>query len=387
MSAVTVTILVTDLVGSTEQRARLGEDAAEELRRLHDRMMADAVATAKGEVVKGTGDGVLARFGAAADALVAAVSIQQAAAAHTHRHPDRGLAVRVGLSCGDATLENGDCFGTPVIQAARLCAAAQPGQILVAEVVRVLSSGRGDHHFSPVGALELKGLAEPLEVLEVTWSEAASRGALPAGMERSGGFPFAGRYAERQALEAEWKEVLGGAKRVVFLAGEPGIGKTELAAELARAVHSDGATVCFGRCEEDSERPFGPFRSALGQLVMVLPGSALDSHRASFGSEAARLVPAVAEATGEQSSPGGGGAGRDRLFDAVADLVTRAAQEAPVLFVLDDLHWADESSLGLLRHLVRADFGPLLVVGTYRVTDLDRSHPLAAVLADLRREP
>ncbi|MGH9121303.1 MAG: adenylate/guanylate cyclase domain-containing protein, partial [Acidimicrobiales bacterium] len=145
MSAATATILVTDLVGSTEQRARLGEDAAEELRRLHDRMMAEAVATAGGEVVKGTGDGVLARFGAAADALAAAVSIQQAAAAHSRRYPDHALTVRVGVSCGDVTVEGGDCFGTPVIQAARLCAAAQPSQILVAEVVRVLSSGRGDH--------------------------------------------------------------------------------------------------------------------------------------------------------------------------------------------------------------------------------------------------
>src|SRR5438128_5409354 len=100
----TATILVTDLVGSTELRARLGEEKAERLRRLHDRLLRASVETHSGVVVKGLGDGVLAMFPGATEAVVAAVAIQQAAEGHTRHHPELPLLLRVGLSAGDVTV-------------------------------------------------------------------------------------------------------------------------------------------------------------------------------------------------------------------------------------------------------------------------------------------
>src|SRR5215468_9938231 len=103
----TATILFTDLVESTAQRVRLGEEAAETLRRAHDRLLTEAVLANGGDVAKHVGDGIMATFAGAADAISAAVAIQQAIDAHNRRATP--LVVRVGVSLGDVTWENADC--------------------------------------------------------------------------------------------------------------------------------------------------------------------------------------------------------------------------------------------------------------------------------------
>ena len=189
---------------------------------------------------------------------------------------------------------------------------------------------------------------------------AAERPALPAAFagrrERS---PFVGRDAARDRVLAALDDVRGGERRVVVVSGEPGIGKSRLAAETARAAHDAGATVLAGRCHEEPVGPFGPFVEALRPLGELHAEPAADP-----------------------------GAARLRLFDEVAALLRRAAEERPVLLVLDDLHWADPATLRLLAHLAAApEPSALLLLGTYRQTDLGRGHPLSALLADLRREP
>jgi len=131
MSAHLATVVVTDLVSSTKLRAALGEEAADQLHRLHARMLREVAEANGGTVVKGLGDGVLARFGGAAD---------------------------------------GDLLGTPVIEAARLCGAARGGQILAAALVPQLAHGRGGVACDPVGELELKGIPVPVAAVEVRWS-------------------------------------------------------------------------------------------------------------------------------------------------------------------------------------------------------------------------
>ena len=136
--AQTATILVTDLSGSTETRVTLGEERAEELRRAHDALLAEQASAHGGNVIKGTGDGLIVAFAGTAEALTASVAMQQALATYGRRE-GIPLAMRVGVSAGDVTFENGDCFGTPVIEASRFCALAETGQILVAELVRLLA--------------------------------------------------------------------------------------------------------------------------------------------------------------------------------------------------------------------------------------------------------
>src|SRR5438309_1809590 len=122
-----------------------------------------------GEEVKTLGDGIMAAFSSTVDAIEAAVRIEQAVDRLNRRSERPPLEVRVGLSVGEATREEGDYFGTPAVAASRLCAAARGGQILVSEVTRLFAIGRGNHHFASLGPLELKGLPEPLATWELLW--------------------------------------------------------------------------------------------------------------------------------------------------------------------------------------------------------------------------
>ncbi len=122
----TSTIVFTDLVGSTQLRAEIGEEAADQLRRQHDECLGAVVADHGGVVVKGGGDGLLCSFDSASDALSAAIGMQQAIT-ELATDLDRRLSIRVGVSIGDVSWEEGDCFGMPVVEAARLEGAAGAG--------------------------------------------------------------------------------------------------------------------------------------------------------------------------------------------------------------------------------------------------------------------
>ncbi len=141
----TATILFTDLVGSTTLRTALGEERAEAHRQAHHGLLAQAIAAHRGTLHDDLGDGIMASFGGAADAVAAAVAIQQAIAADGRRAGQTAVGVRIGISAGDVAWEGTHPHGMPLVEAARLCAAAEGGQILVADIVRVLARGRGGH--------------------------------------------------------------------------------------------------------------------------------------------------------------------------------------------------------------------------------------------------
>ena len=390
----TSTILFTDLVGSTELRSRLGDVAADELRRAHDQLLRGAVDEHGGTLVKSLGDGILAAFGTTADAVAAAATIQRAIDRANRRVDDaRRLAVRVGLSAGDVSWEEGDCHGTPVVTAARLCDRAVGGQILVDDLVRGLARGRTEHSFRLVGELELKGLAEPVSAYEVPWEPAVGdRAPLPAPLlPVASELPFSGRDSERDALRAQWKSAQTDGRAVALVSGEPGVGKTRLTSELARAAHEDGAWVLAGRCDESISAPFAPWIEILRHVVTHAPAELLSSHVERHGGELTRLVPELTRRMDDVPEPRTVDPETEQLalFDATVDLIEAIASDAPLFMVIDDAHWADASSLGLLRHVVRrlVPATSVLVVVTYRDTDVDRAHPLAATIGDFRREP
>jgi class 3 adenylate cyclase len=155
----TATVLFTDLVSSTELMADVGDAAFDELREDHFAGLRQVLANCAGKEVKTTGDGLLATFPSAVDALVAAVAAHQATDRHAHtaRMP---LAIRVGLSVGEVAFQGSDVFGRPVVEAARLVAAARPGHILATTVVRAVAGSRAAVDFIEVGPLTLKGFRE-----------------------------------------------------------------------------------------------------------------------------------------------------------------------------------------------------------------------------------
>jgi len=164
----TLTVLFTDMVGSTALIGRLGPAGGEALRARHFAAMRSALAVHRGREIKTLGDGFMVVFDSAGDALACAVTMQQAG----EREPGPGIRIRVGLSSGEVTCDGHDVHGMPVVEASRLCAAAAGGQILVADVVRVLVGSGGMHRFAPIGPLALKGLPAPTVAWEIGWEPA-----------------------------------------------------------------------------------------------------------------------------------------------------------------------------------------------------------------------
>ena len=384
----TLTVLFTDLVGSTAQRVATGEEAADEVRIRHDRLVRVAIVANNGTVAKHTGDGMMATFAGASDSIAAAVAIQQAIAADNARSLDALLHVRIGISVGDVSLEAGDCFGLPVVEAQRLENAAKPGQILISSLVKALARGRGGHEIVSIGSLTLKGLAEPLAAEEVRWTPIDSRDELtvrPPALVQHGGFAFAGRAREREVLVDAWDAAAKGSTRLVFLAGEPGIGKTRLASEFASHVLEHGGTLLAGRCDEMVSEPFQPFAEALRFTLSQPDGPA---RLGASPEELSRIVPELIGVFPDLALPFSAtpDVERIRFFDAARSWLSDAARHSPMMLVLDDVHWADSGSLLLLRHIMATDpVENLMVVATYRDTDLDRLHPLASMLSDFHR--
>ena len=177
---------------------------------------------------------------------------------------------------------------------------------------------------------------------------------------------------------------------MVLLSGEPGIGKTTLAGVVAQGAHEDGATVLYGRCDDELGLPYQPFVEGLGGWVCDAPEPALTALDARHLSELSRLLPQVRDrVTGLAEPPStDGDAERYLLFGAITAVLAAMAATAPVVMVLDDLHWADKPTVLLLRHLVATlDRAEVLIIGTYRDSDLTAMHPLTEALAALRREP
>src|SRR5262249_43395791 len=144
-----------------------------------------------------------------------------------NRRSDIALAIRVGVSVGEATTEDGDWFGIPVIEAARLCSTAEGGQILVTDLVRRLAGDRAGHHFGMFDALVLKGFAEPVTACEVAWREREPPAfPIPTALSVGGGRVFVGRESELGRLDKAWAQALAGQPGLVLVAGEPGVGKT-----------------------------------------------------------------------------------------------------------------------------------------------------------------
>lgn len=389
----TATVMFTDLVGSTALRSRVGEVAADVVRGIHDGILIEAVDSNDGRIVKHLGDGVMATFGSSANAVAAAVAIQQAIDVANRRSVGERLQLRIGLSVGDVTWEGDDCFGLPVVEAQRLEASADAATIRCAELVMHLARGRGGHEFVPIGNLELKGLAEPLAACEVRWLPVAEPDepnvemGLPPVFAHGVGLPFAGRDDVFEQLVDAWKRCVVGGFEVVFLAGEPGIGKTRLAQELATRVHGGDGIVLGARCDEDVTGSFQPFAGALDWYLRQYGTDEVRSRLGTYPGDLARLVPDLADRVPDLSPPlvDEPASERLRLFQAVESWLGVGGADMPRLLVLDDVHWADKPTLLLLKHLISNPPAGLMILCTYRDTDVDRSHPLSAMLADFRR--
>ena len=325
----------------------------------------------------------------ASDAVSCAVAMQRAVARLNDRDPLLGLAVRIGGSIGEASFEEDDWFGTPVVEAARLEAAARPHQILVSGLLLGMVGSRGGHTFTSVGELELRGLPDPVPASEVAWEPDPGLPSipLPSGLDRSG-LRFAGREGALDALQRAWVDARGGDARFVLIEGEAGIGKSRLAAEFAARIHADDTIVLFGRCEADRELPYQPFAEALRWYAPAARPDDLRKQLGSYGGDLAQLVPTLRTRVPElpDAPVSDADAQQTRLFDGVAQLLRGASERAPLMLVIDDLELASARTVAMLRHLLgAADSARLPVVGLAGASKADT--PWDAVASELRSAP
>jgi DNA-binding CsgD family transcriptional regulator/tetratricopeptide (TPR) repeat protein len=202
---------------------------------------------------------------------------------------------------------------------------------------------------------------------------------------------FVGRTKELARLRELLAHATDGEPLVVLLGGEAGVGKTRLAEQLAASATQQGVRVLGGGCVPLGEEglPFAPVTEALRSLAADLDADELAAVAGPARAELARLLPDLAwggPATTGAEATGASQAGQGRLFELLLGLVGRLAASVPLLWVMEDLHWADRSTRNLLTYLAAAlRSGRVLLVGTFRSDELDRRHPLRGLLGELGR--
>lgn len=195
--------------------------------------------------------------------------------------------------------------------------------------------------------------------------------------------PYAGREHELATALQAWEGAVAGASRVLLVGGEPGIGKTRFAAEVAART---GALVLHGRCDDVLSLPYGPFLDAMRAALPTLDDARLAAVPAIRRATLASVLPDLATRLGAETiPPGDPETARSMVFDGVVDVLVAAASQRPLLLVVDDMHWAPPPTIQLFRYVVGRAVPGMLVLATYRDTDVTTTPGLADLLADLRR--
>ena len=328
----------------------------------------------------------LARAALAAGGREQLVTAERAARTLADRHPFResGYALLIEVHARRGNIAEATLAYDRVRVLLRDELGTAPSAMLTALHDELLRSGRIGGLGPPVEAPPRpEAEAEP----EPGTEPASGAVALPVIGGSIAGSSFVGRDGHLDRLRSPWLQAGTGEHRLALLVGDPGVGKTRLAAQFAAEVHAAGATVLYGRCDEEPLLSYQPFIGALRHYLRDGDWRA-DPDAQGDLQELARLIPeARPEAAAADPTPQDPETERYRLFEAVARLIGRATRRQPLLFVLDDLHWADKPTLLALRHLLRhEDPARLLVLGIVRDVEVGADHPLVELIADLRRE-
>ncbi len=229
-----------------------------------------------------------------------------------------------------------------------------------------------------------------LEAVDLT-AVSDEQGERETNLDSMAGGVFVGRHREMDQLKAAFEEVLSGKGRMVTLVGEPGIGKTRTAQELATYASMRGAQVLWGRSyESGGAPPYWPWVQAIRSHVSSIEPQALRTQLGATAPVIAEVVPDVREKLPDLPAPASiddPESARFRLFDSIATFLKNTASATPLILMLEDLHWSDKPSLMLLEFVARELANSrIMIVGNYRDMELNRRHPLSVTLGDLSRE-
>jgi pilus assembly protein CpaF len=379
----TVTIMFTDVEGSTRLLSTRGFTESHEIMRAYETIIDEKVAEHAGRRIKGLGDGFMISFGSVRHGVECALDIQRSIVEYSRQNPERKVKVRIGLNTGEVVEEAGDFFGAAVNVAARVAGKARGGEILVSDVVRQLVGPVSEMTFDYRGRYKLKGFPDRWRLHQVTAGEVkeAPR-VLPSGDG------FVGREQERLDIRMLLDRAMTGSGGLMFITGAAGIGASRLASEVAGEAASKGWLVLSGRCMEQDGAPYAPFREVLATAVAGSTSKTLQDAAGSNGPLLSHLVPSLRQKVRGMPAHGEVAADklREQLFRAIFDFLTEVQGKKPLLMVLDDLQWADEATVLLLRDLAeRVGSKHMVVIGTYWDTELDSARPFGSVLSRLLR--
>ena len=371
------------------------------------------IETCQGRIVKHTGDGFLAEFPTVLAAVECAVDIQQKMGLRNESLAnDRRFEFRIGINLGDIIVDSEDIHGDGVNIAARLEAIAEAGGVCIsADVYRQVRNKPG-FEFEDLGEHSVKNIAAPIQVYRVTRDEQVEKSpdlltapdSFPPCSTRKGGenpleamlenmastrqqppTMLVGRESEKQSLSEAYEEARQGSGNIALIRGEPGIGKSCLASTFAEAIKDESTWVVYGQCHETlGSPPFWPWLQILRNLQLTDDSLGL-SPAAIFGD----LAAADKQQQSRPSSLLSSDVGSEQflLFSKISNVLAQYASQRTLILVIDDLHWADKSSLLLLSHICRRlSQQAMLVIGTYRDIEITRKHPLFESLGDIGRQ-
>ncbi|HYM96398.1 MAG TPA: ATPase, T2SS/T4P/T4SS family [Candidatus Sulfotelmatobacter sp.] len=379
----TVTIMFTDVEESTRLLSTRGFTESHEIMKAYETVIDEKIGQHAGRRIKGLGDGYMISFGSVRHGVECALDIQEAIAEYSKQNPERKLKIRIGLNTGEVVEEAGDIFGAAVNVAARVAGKARGGEILVSEVVRQLVGPVSEIKFDYRGRYKLKGFPDRWRLHQVT---AGERREAPRALPSGDG--FVDREQEKLDIRTVLDRAATGTGGMLFLTGPPGIGASRLASEMASEAAAKGWLVYSGRCVEQNGRPFEPFREVLATIVAGSTVRTLQEPAARSGQVLSRLVPSLRQKV--RGMPAAVEVPtdklREQLFKATFEFLTGVQGSKPMLLVLDDLQFADEATVLLLRDLAeRVNGSHIVVLGTYWDTELDSARPFTTVLSRLLR--
>jgi len=381
----TVTVLSTDVVGSTLLNQRLGDEAATAVERDLAALAQEQVDKQRGVVIKDTGDGLMVAFQSARRAVACAQEIQRAIARRNRSQTDSAVQLRVGLHTGEVLTQDGALHGETLIIAKRVETLAPVGGIYASDTLHgVLGTARCE--LVDRGEFALKGIDAPWRLWEVPWADAGASSVL-SGTERT---PYVGRVRERARLLQAVEHTRAGTGALMLIVGEAGVGKSRLVEETAAEARRLGFRVLIGHCvDQQGAPPYLPTIEHIEDAARQISPRALRRALGDNAPEIAKLMPELRLRYPDIPDPVTLPPEQERryLLHGVSEFVERNARARPLLLVFEDLHWADESTLLLVQHLApRLREIPALVVGTYRDTGLQPGRPLAGVLPGLLRQ-
>ena len=379
----TVTIMFTDVEGSTRLLSTRGFTESHEIMKAYEAIIEEKVAEHAGRRIKGLGDGLMISFGSVRHGVECALDVQKAIVEYSKQNPERKIRVRIGLNTGEVVEEAGDIFGAAVNVAARVAGKARGGEILVSDVVRQLVGPMAEMKFELRGRYRLKGFPDRWRLHQVTPGEVKETArALPTGDG------FVDREQERLDIRMLFERAATGSGGMLFLTGAPGIGASRLASELAGEATSKGWLVLSGRCMDQDGAAYAPFREILATAVAAATSRTLQEAAGDQGPLLSQLAPSLRQKVRGMAAAPDVNADklRERLFHAIWDFLTGVQAKRPLLIVLDDLQWADDATVLLLRDLAERVAGShTVVIGTYWDSELDAARPFGTVLSRLLR--